>query len=92
MEKQPWQTRAKEAGLPQRLLAWIVGSTPHAVSQGLRGHWRSGVPRYLKAVILAWRIMTPEMRKRWLAELEAAEKAEAHAETDKSPPAGGQGA
>lgn len=71
MENRPWQRRAKEAGLPQRRLAWIADLTPQAVSKGLRGHWRAGVPRYLKAIILAWRIMSPEMRRQWLAELEA---------------------
>ena len=94
MENLPWQQRAKEAGLPQRLLAWIAGLTPHAVSLGLRGQWKSGVPRHLKALIIAWEIMNPEQRKTWQKLLDAEREAEAGGDgaDGESPPAGGQGA
>lgn len=78
MEGHPWQRRAKVAGLTQRDLARLLGKSEIAVSRGLRGHWRSGVPRYLKAVISAWELMTPEQREAWLR---------AMAETDAEPAA-----
>lgn len=73
MARSIWQQRAKEAGLSQRVLARLVGTAPITVSRGLRGHWKAGVPRYLKAVITAWRLMTPEQRRAWLEEMDAAE-------------------
>jgi hypothetical protein len=71
MENFPWQRRARAAGLPQRLLAWIAGLQPHTVSQGLRGKWKSGVPEHLKSLIIAWELMAPDQRKAWQAEIDA---------------------
>lgn len=65
MEQHPWQQRAKEVGLSQKALARLLGISEIAVSRGLRGHWESGVPQYLKAAITAWEIMTPEQRRAW---------------------------
>lgn len=69
--------------MTQRALAQILGKSEVAISRGLRGHWRSGVPRYLKAVISAWELMTPEQREEWLKAMMAEESLDA----EKAPPA-----
>jgi predicted transcriptional regulator len=74
MEGHPWQRRAKEAGLSQKRLAELLGVSEKAVSKGLRGLWQGGVPRYMKLVILCWRALTPEQRRRVLADLESADR------------------
>ncbi len=89
MARNLWQQQAKEAGLSQRVLARLVGKAPITISRALRGHWKSGIPRYLKAVIMAWRLMTPDQRKAWLKAMDAEETA---AQDDDGPPGGGQGA
>jgi hypothetical protein len=72
MENYPWQLRARRAGLKQRTLAWILGHMESSISSQLRGHWGGGVPRHVKAAILAWEEMTPEQRSSWLAKIEQA--------------------
>ncbi|WP_157182160.1 hypothetical protein [Methylobacterium sp. WSM2598] len=67
MEHHPWQRRARAAGLSQRTLSRLLGFAEITVSRQLRGHWESGTPDHVIAAILAWEIMTPEMRDRWLA-------------------------
>lgn len=89
MARNLWQQRAKEAGLSQRVLARLVGKAQITVSRGLRGHWKAGIPRYLKAVITAWRIMTPEQRREWLATMDA--EGDRGDQDDKTPPAGDRG-
>jgi len=66
----PWQLRARASGLTQRMLARLLGHTELTVSRQLRGHWESGVPQHVRAAIIAWELMTPEMREQWLAEVE----------------------
>ena len=66
MENSPWQIRAKQAGLSQKSLAALVGTTEIAVSRAIRGHLLSGTPGYLIATILAWEIMTHEQREEWI--------------------------
>lgn len=70
MENHPWQLRARAAGLTQKMLARLLGHTELTVSRQLRGHWESGVPQHVRAAIIAWEMMTPEQRQRWLAEVE----------------------
>jgi hypothetical protein len=66
MEGHPWQTRAKAAGLTQKMLAKLLGHAEITVSRQLRGHWDSGVPQHVIAAILAWEMMTPNQRDDWM--------------------------
>lgn len=69
MNKRPtseWGARADAAGLSQLNLATLAGQHPTSVSRGLRGGWASGVPVGLRAIILAWELMTERQRVDWL--------------------------
>jgi transcriptional regulator with XRE-family HTH domain len=68
MEDEPWQRRLKALGLKQNEFAEAVGLTPTNLSEGLRGRWKTGVPGYLKALILALEMLSSEDRQRWLAQ------------------------
>ena len=70
MEHELWQVRARNAGLSQKMLALLLGVAELTVSKQLRGIWASGTPRYVKTMIRAWEMMTPEQRH---ALIEAAE-------------------
>lgn len=61
-----WGRRARAAGLDQKTLARLAGVDPNSVSRGLKGEWASGVPGHLRALILAWELMTPEQRDAWV--------------------------
>lgn len=74
MEAHPWQRRAKTAGLTQKTLAKLLGHAEITVSRQLRGHWDSGVPEHVQAAIVAWELMTPEMRQAWVQWAEARTK------------------
>lgn len=63
MDGEPWQQRAKRAGLSQKMLASILGVAENTVSQQLRGKWASGTPRYVKAVIWAWERLPQKERE-----------------------------
>ncbi|KRE07496.1 hypothetical protein ASE63_22620 [Bosea sp. Root381] len=54
MDNEPWQKRAKLAGLSQKTLARLLGVAENTMSQQLRGKWQSGTPRYVMFAILAW--------------------------------------
>lgn len=54
MDNEPWQKRAKQAGLSQKTLARLLGVAENTVSLQLRGKWASGTPRYVMFAILAW--------------------------------------
>jgi len=71
MEDHPWQRRAKAAGLTQKTLAKLLGRPEITVSRQMRGHWDGGVPQHVWAVIVAWEMMTPEMREDWIKAVEA---------------------
>jgi transcriptional regulator with XRE-family HTH domain len=71
MDRTEWQLRAKRAGLSQKALAGLMGFAENTVSRQLRGLWESGVPRHIKAAIIAWELMTPDQRNRWIAEVES---------------------
>lgn len=71
MDGEPWQQRAKKAGLSQKALAVLLGVHVNTVSQQLRGKWESGVPHYVKAVIWAWEQLPQAQRD---AMVEAAER------------------
>jgi transcriptional regulator with XRE-family HTH domain len=72
MESEPWQRRLKALGLKQNELADAVGLTPTNLSEGLRGKWKTGVPTYLKALIIALELLSTEGRTRWLEAARAA--------------------
>jgi predicted transcriptional regulator len=67
MDNEPWQKRAKLAGLSQKMLAKLLGVAENTVSLQLRGKWASGTPQYVKTVILAWERLTPESREALLS-------------------------
>jgi predicted transcriptional regulator len=54
MENEPWQRRAKRAGLSQKELARLMGVAENTVSLQLRGKWQSGTPQYVKLIIRMW--------------------------------------
>lgn len=69
MEGAPLQIRAKRAGLPQKLLARILGVSENTASLQLREKWESGTPRYVVAAITAWELMSHDQRMEWLDRL-----------------------
>lgn len=69
-EKTPWQRRAIAAGLKQTTFMALTGGDKTVVSRQLRGYWQSGIPKYIRAVIIAWELMTPEQRAMWLQEVD----------------------
>lgn len=66
MDNEPWQRRAKLAGLSQKTLARLLGVAENTVSLQLRGKWASGTPQYVKTVILAWERLRPADREELL--------------------------
>lgn len=81
--------------MTQRLLAKLLGISDVSISQSLRGRRLRGVPRYLKAVVCAWEIMTPAQRHAWVAAMEAEPPKRSpgdRAGNKKAPPAGAEGA
>ncbi len=69
MDGAPWQIRAKEAGLSQRLLAQIAGKPDNTISRQLREHF-GPVPGYLVALIIAWENMSGDAREDWVRQVE----------------------
>lgn len=66
MDNEPWQRRAKDAGLSQVTLARLLGRPVNTISRQIRGEAGS-VPQHLIAVIIAWEMLTPEQREEWIA-------------------------
>jgi hypothetical protein len=66
MDNEPWQRRAKNAGLSQVTLARLLGRPVNTISRQIRGE-NGGVPQHLVAVIVAWEMMAPEQREEWIA-------------------------
>lgn len=66
MDNEPWQRRAKDAGLTQVTLARLLGRPVNTISRQIRGE-HGEVPQHLVAVIIAWEMMTPEQREDWIA-------------------------
>jgi len=54
MDNEPWQKRAKMAGLSQKVLAKLLGVSENTMSMQLRGKWATGTPRYVMFAILVW--------------------------------------
>jgi hypothetical protein len=66
MEANPWQIRAKAAGLSQKTLAKLMGRAEITLSKQIRGHFGDGVPRHVIAAIVAWELMTEAQRQTWI--------------------------
>ncbi len=64
MDDEPWQQRAKRAGLTQKRLAALLGVAPNTVSRQLRGQFGDGVPTYVKSFIRAWEMLPQADRER----------------------------
>ncbi len=64
--KTPWQQRAIAAGLPQQTLVTLAGHDKSTIARQLRGYWQSGIPKHIRSMIIAWEVMTPDQRERWL--------------------------
>jgi hypothetical protein len=62
-----WQQRLKAAGLTQVQLARLAGRREVAISEGLSGKGKFGVPTYLINIIRLWEITPPEKRAAVLA-------------------------
>lgn len=56
VENEPWQKRARRAGLTQAELAKLAGKRENAISEGLRGKGKGGVPVYLRSLIRLWEV------------------------------------
>jgi hypothetical protein len=69
MKDEPLQIRAKRAGLPQKVLAKILGVTETTASLQLRGKWQSGTPQYVIAVIAMWERLSHDDRMAVRSEL-----------------------
>ncbi|MBX3579927.1 MAG: hypothetical protein KF723_22215 [Rhizobiaceae bacterium] len=48
-------------------MARLLGHAEITISRQLRGHWESGVPKHVRAAIVAWELMTPDQREAWLS-------------------------
>ena len=69
----PVQMRLKAAGMTQKRLAEILGVAENTVSRQMKGDW--DLPGYVLAVLVAWEIMSPADRERWISELKRRERA-----------------
>ena len=66
MDNEPWQKRAKRAGLNQKTMASLLGLAPNTVSQQLRGKWQTGTPKYVQFAILIWEQSSQETKDKML--------------------------
>jgi len=71
VQNEPWQKRLRRAGLTQSELATIAGARENAVSDGLRGKGKSGVPRYLRSLIRLWEMADSKQREALLSDPDA---------------------
>jgi transcriptional regulator with XRE-family HTH domain len=63
VENEPWQKRARRAGLTQAELARLAGKRENAISEGLRGKGKGGVPTYLRTIIRLWEVANRQERE-----------------------------
>lgn len=71
VDNEPWQKRLRRAGLTQAELATIAGARENAVSDGLRGKGKNGVPRYLRSLIRLWEMADSKEREALLSDPDA---------------------
>lgn len=70
VKNDPWQIRARRAGLSQAELARLAGRNENAISEGLQGKKKGGVPIYLRTIIRLWEVSDRKAREAILAEPE----------------------
>lgn len=66
MDNEPWQKRAKRAGLTQKTLASLLGVSENTVSMQLRGKWATGTPQYVQFAILIWELSSQDTKDKML--------------------------
>lgn len=71
MDNEPWQRRAKDAGLTQVRLAQLLGRPVNTISRQIRGE-HGEVPQHLIAVIVAWEMLTEDQRDEWMVRVRKA--------------------
>lgn len=72
MDGEPWQMRVKALGISQVDLADALGYTTPKLSAALRGKKMAhGVPKHLRALIIALEDMTADQRADWLVKAKA---------------------
>ena len=71
LSKTGWQARMKAAGLTQAELARLAGKRENAISEGLRGKGKGGVPRYLRSIIRLWEMADRTQRESLLTDPDA---------------------
>ncbi len=71
VDNEPWQKRARRAGLTQAELARLAGKRENAISEGLRGKGKGGVPRYLRSLIRLWEMADRTQREALLTDPDA---------------------
>lgn len=71
MDNEPWQRRAKRAGLSQKDLARFLGVAPNTVSRQLRGELE--IRPYTVNFIRAWERLSPRDRDELWALIETTE-------------------
>lgn len=71
VDNEPWQKRARRAGLTQAELARLAGKRENAISEGLRGKGKGGVPRYLRSLIRLWEMADRTQRESLLTDPDA---------------------
>lgn len=73
MDGEPWQKRAKRAGLTQKKLASLLGVSETTVSNQLREKWATGIPKYVKFAILMWEKSNQDVKNQMLEWAESGE-------------------
>lgn len=72
MDGEPWQMRVKALGISQVDLADALGYTTPKLSAALRGKkMANGVPKHLRALVLALEALEPDERASWLEKAKA---------------------
>jgi transcriptional regulator with XRE-family HTH domain len=72
MDGEPWQMRVKALGISQVDLADALGYTTPKLSAALRGKgMANGVPKHLRALIIALEDMSADQRADWLVKAKA---------------------
>ncbi|MFG1388859.1 helix-turn-helix domain-containing protein [Xanthobacter versatilis] len=66
MDGEPWQQRARRAGLTQKKLAALLGVHENTVSKQLREQWATGIPKYVKFAILMWEKSSQDVKNQML--------------------------
>lgn len=72
MDGEPWQKRLEALGINQRELAEAIGYTAPKLSAALRGKKMAyGVPKHLRALVLALEALDEDERSDWLLKAKA---------------------